>query len=232
MPGRSSADLKTKNKKGKRESIYQFYENGLAKKSSGKSKGIFVAVKTLVGQGGGTIGVTDTGRKLTDYILDAVQEQYKAETGKTISIYPVEVLADRFESEIEMYHKPLAKFLKTLDDEKQKDVNEFIDLLRNSKNPKVRNDCGQLLWQFYKEYLKTTPDIPMEAEAVLKHMVETLLAQGYEGLLLIMDEVSLFMKNRTDDQRVEDEKTLVVLSNRLAKRMPPGMDHLFRTASS
>ena len=33
-----------------------------------------------------------------------------------------------------------------------------------------------------------------------------------------MDEVSLFMKNRTDDQRVEDEKTLVVLfSNRLAK---------------
>ena len=48
-------------------------------------------------------------------------------------------------------------------------------------------------------------------------MVETLIAQGYEGLLLILDEVSLFMKNRTDDQRVEDEKTLVVLSNRLAK---------------
>jgi hypothetical protein len=209
--------LETKNKKGKRESIYQFYESGLAKKSTGKSRGIFVAVKTLVGQGGGTIGVTDSGRKLTEYVLDAVQEQYKAETGKTISIYPVEVLADRFESEIEMYHKPLAKFLKSLDDENQKEVNEFIDLLRNSKNPKVRQDCGKLLWQFYKEYLKTTPDIPLEAEAVLKHTVETLLAQGYEGLLLILDEVSLFMKNRTEEQRVEDEKTLVVLSNRLAK---------------
>ena len=36
-------------------------------------------------------------------------------------------------------------------------------------------------------------------------------------MLLILDEVSLFMKNRTDEQRVEDEKTLVVLSNRLAK---------------
>ena len=48
-------------------------------------------------------------------------------------------------------------------------------------------------------------------------MVETLIAQGYEGLLLILDEVSLFMKNRTDEQRIEDEKTLVVLSNRLAK---------------
>ena len=35
--------------------------------------------------------------------------------------------------------------------------------------------------------------------------------------MLILDEVSLFMKNRTEDQRVEDEKTLVVLSNRLAK---------------
>ena len=32
-----------------------------------------------------------------------------------------------------------------------------------------------------------------------------------------MDEVSLFMKNRTEEQRVEDAKTLVVMSNRLAK---------------
>ena len=40
----------------------------MTKKSTGKAKGIFVAVKTLVGQGGGTIGVTDTGRKLTEYI--------------------------------------------------------------------------------------------------------------------------------------------------------------------
>jgi hypothetical protein len=213
-------ELETKNKKGKRESIYQFYESGLAKKSAGKSKGIFIAVKTLVGQGGGTIGVTDTGRKLTEYILDAVQDQYHAETGKPISIYPVEVLADRFESEMDLYHKSLAKFLKDpkfFDEEEQEEVGKFIDDLRHSKNQTVRRDCGQKLWRFYKEYLKTTPDIPLEAEAVLKHMVETLLGLGYEGLLLIMDEVSLFMKNRTDDQRVEDEKTLVVLSNRLAK---------------
>ena len=96
-------------------------------------------------------------------------------------------------------------------------MDKFLDDLRNNKTQTVRRDCGQKLWRFYTEYLKITPDIPMEAEAVLKHMVETLLAEGYEGLLLIMDEVSLFMKNRTEDQRVEDEKTLVVLSNRLAK---------------
>lgn len=213
-------ELENKNKKGKRESVYQFYENGLAKKSTGKSRGVFVAVKTLVGQGGGTIGVTDTGRKLTEYILDAVQDQYHAENGKPISIYPVEVLADRFESELDLYRKSLAKFLKDpkfFDEEEQEDVEKFLDDLRNSKSQAVRRDCGQKLWRFYKEYLKTTPDIPLEAEDVLKHMVESLVAQGYEGLLLIMDEVSLFMKNRTEDQRVEDEKTLVVLSNRLAK---------------
>ncbi len=213
-------DLETRNKKGKRESIYNFYENGLARKSSGKSKGIFVAVKTLVGQGGGTIGVTDTGRKLTEYILDAVQDQYHDETGRTISVYPVEVLADRFESELDLYHKRLAKFLKDpkyFDDNERVEIDEFLDNLRNSKKPTVRRDCGQKLWDFYRKELKTTPDIPMEAEAVLKHVVETLINGGYEGLLLILDEVSLFMKNRTEDQRVEDEKTLVVLSNRLAK---------------
>ena len=60
--------------KGRRESIYQFYENGIAKKSSGQSKGIFVVVKTLVGQGGGTIGKSETGWRMTEYILDAVHE--------------------------------------------------------------------------------------------------------------------------------------------------------------
>jgi hypothetical protein len=213
-------ELETKNKKGNRESLYQFYDSGLAKKSTGKSRGIFVAVKTLVGQGGGTIGVTDTGRKLTEYILDAVQDQYHTENGKPISVYPVELLADRFEQDIERYRKDLSKFLKDpkfFDEEEQEDLEKFLQDLRSSKSPMVRRDCGQKLWRFYTQYLQVTPKLPGESEDVLKHMVETLIAQGYEGLLLILDEVSLFMKNRTDEQRIEDEKTLVVLSNRLAK---------------
>ncbi len=213
-------ELETKAKKGKRESLYQFYDSGLAKKSSGKSRGIFVAVKTLVGQGGGTVGVTDTGRKLTEYILDAVQDQYHVENGKTISVYPVEVLADRFEEDTERYRKDLGKFLKDpkfFDEEEQEDLDKFLHDLRSTKSQTVRRDCGLKLWRFYTEYLKVTPKLPGESEEVLKYMVESLLAQGYEGLLLILDEVSLFMKNRTDDQRVEDEKTLVVLTNRLAK---------------
>ena len=213
-------DLETKAKKGKRESLYQFYDAGLAKKSTGKSKGIFVAVKTLVGQGGGTIGISDTGRKLTEYILEIVQDQYHAETGKPISVYPVELLADRFEQDIERYRKDLGKFLKDprfFDEEEQEDLEKFLNDLRNNKSQTVRRDCGQKLWRFYTEYLNVRPNLPGESEEVLKHMVETLIDQGYEGLLLILDEVSLFMKNRTEEQRIEDEKTLVVLSNRLAK---------------
>ena len=82
----------------------------------------------------------------------------------------------------------------------------------------MRRDCGQKLWRFYREYLQDhaghrhgSGSSPEDTWSRLSWL------NGYEGLLLILDEVSLFMKNRTDDQRVEDEKTLVVLSNRLAK---------------
>ena len=206
--------------KGKRESIYQFWENGLQKKSTGDSKGVFVVVKTLVGQGGGTIGVTDQGRSMTEYILDAVHAQYQLENDKPISLYPVEMLADRFEAEdFDRYQKDLKKYLKDpkyFDDEEQVELDTFLDELRNGTAAQ-RKDCGDRLWQFYREYLKITPDIPAETEDVLKHMVERLLSDGYEGVFLILDEVSLFMKSRKGQQRDEDEKTLVVLSNRVAK---------------
>ena len=207
--------------KGKRETIHQFYENGIAKKSGGKSKGIFVAVKTLVGQGGGTVRVSDTGRTMTEYILDAVQEQFFAENGKTISLYPEEMLADRFMAEdFNRFKKDLAAFLKDpnyFDEEEQEDLDKFMADLRNTKKPAVRRDCGDRLWRFYRDYLKMTPQMPAESEQVLENMVRRLLAEGYDGVLLFLDEVSLFSKIRSDVQKVEDEKTLVVLSNRLAK---------------
>ena len=86
---------------------------------------------------------------------------------------------------MDLYHKRLAKFLKDpkfFDEEEQEEIDKFLDDLRNSKKPTVRRDCGQKLWRLLpKEYLKTTPDIPMEAEAVLKHMVETLIARATRG---------------------------------------------------
>ena len=206
---------------GRRESLYHFYESGLAKKSE-ESKGIFVAVKTLVGQGGGAIGISDTGKTLTEYVLDAVGEQFFLETGRSLPLYPTAILARRFleTADFDRYRRDLARFLKDpnyFDEEEQEEIEDFVADLQNNSDPAVQKDCGQRLWEFYTRYLKITPHIPTETEEVLKHMVEQLLEEGYAGLLLILDEVSLFMQNRTGEARVEDEKTLVVLSNRLAK---------------
>lgn len=209
------------NGKGKRESLYQFWEEGIKAKSSDGTKGLFVVVKTLVGAGGGTVGVTDKGQRLSEYILTAVKDQLQVELGKNVSLYPTELLADRFiKQDIERYRNDLRKFLKStqyFDEDEFEDVDDFIKDIQKNKAPEYKLSCGTKLWRFYTEFLKVRPEIAAETEEILNHMVEVILAEGYSGILLILDEVSLFMKNRDEGQRVDDEKTLVVLSNRLAK---------------
>ena len=215
------ADKEKKAGRGKRESLYRFWEEGIEGKSSKGSKGIFVVVKTLVGTGGGTVGVSDKGEPLAKYILDAVKEQLQAELGKNVSLFPVELLADRFLShDLERYRNDLKKFLKDpqyFDEDEFEDLDGFIRDIQQNRSPEYKLSCGNKLWRFYDEYLRVQPQIAAETEDVLSHMVETVLAEGYRGILLVLDEVSLFMKNRDENQRTEDEKTLVVLSNRLAK---------------
>jgi hypothetical protein len=215
------SEKEKKSGRGKRETLYRFWEEGLEAKSSKGNKGIFVIVKTLVGTGGGTIGLNDKGQRLTEYILEAAKEQIQLEIGKNISLYPVELLADRFLNEdLERYRNDLRKFLKDLkyfEEDEFEDVDNFIRDIQQNKSPDYKLSCGNKLWRFYTEYLKVQPHIAAESEEILKHMVNTILAEGYSGVLLVLDELSLFMKNRDESQRIEDEKTLVVLSNRLAK---------------
>ncbi len=211
----------TKAGRGRRESLYQFWEEGLKAKSNNGKKGIFVIAKTLVGTGGGTIGKADDTQRLANYILDAAREQLLLELGKNISLYPVEILADRFMSEDYVrYRDELKKFLRDrhfFEEDELEDVDDFIRELQSNKAPEYKRSCGDKLWRFYDEYLKMRPHLETETEDVLKHMVEAIMAEGYSGVLLILDEVSIFMKNRNEEQRVDDEQTLVVLSNRLAK---------------
>jgi len=206
--------------RGKRDFLYRFWEEGLQAKSA-NSKGIFVIVKTLVGSGGGTVGYSDSGRRLSEYILDAAKEQLQKELGKNLSLYPVELLADRFMGEdLNRYRNDLRKFLQDprfFDEDEFQDVDDFLREIQEDRHPKYKLSCGNKLWRFYTEYLKVQPQIEAESEEILRHMVETILDQGYSGVLLLLDEVSLFMKDRTDVQRDDDEKTLVVLSNRLTK---------------
>lgn len=207
--------------RGKRESLYRFWEEGLAAKSSNGKKGIFVIVKTLVGAGGGVVGLDAQGRRLTEYIIEAAKEQIQIELGKNISLYPTELLADRFVAEdLERYRNDLKKFLKDpnyFNDDEFEELNDFIREIKENKTPEYKRSCGNKLWRFYTEYLKVQPHIAAESEDILKHLIEAIMAEGYSGVLLVLDEVSLFMKNRDDAQRADDEKTLVVLSNRLAK---------------
>ncbi len=207
--------------RGRRESLYQFWEEGLKAKSSNGKRGIFVIAKTLVGTGGGTVGKADDTQRLVNYILDAAREQLLLELGKNISLYPVEILADRFMSQdYARYRDDLRKFLQDrrfFEEDEFEDVDDFIRELQSNKAPEYKRSCGEKLWRFYDEYLKMRPHLETETEDVLKRMVEAIMAEDYSGILLILDEVSLFMKNRSDEQRVDDEQTLVVLSNRLAK---------------
>lgn len=207
--------------KGKRESLYQFWEDGLERKSGGDKRGVFVIVRTLVGTGGGTVGMADKGQKLTDYIIESAKEQLQIETGRNISLYPAELLADRFiKQDLDRYRGDLRKFLRSpqfFAEDEFEDVDDFIRDIQQNKSPEYKRSCGNKLWRFYDEYLQVRPQVAAEPEAVLKHMVETILAEGYSGVLLVLDEVSLFMKNRDEEQRTDDEQTLVVLANRLAK---------------
>ncbi|MBI2939062.1 MAG: hypothetical protein HYY04_01385 [Chloroflexi bacterium] len=233
------AEKERKAGRGRREWLYRFWEEGLAAKSSGgqsgilgvaqegkrgrgeTGKGIFVIVKTLVGAGGGAIGLGDAGRRLTEYILDAAREQLQLEIGKNLSLYPAELLADRFVAEdLDRYRADLRRFLRDprfFEVDEFQDVDEFIRTIQENRSPEYKRSCGNKLWRFYTEYLKVQPHVAAETEEILKHLVETILAEGYSGVLLILDEVSLFTKNRGEDQRTDDEQTLVVLANRLAR---------------
>ena len=208
--------------RGKRESLYQFWEDGLQAKST-KQKGIFVIVKTLVGAGGGTVGLTDKGQRLTEYILDAANEQIQVELGKNLSLYPTELLADRFINEdLDRYRADLRKFLRDprfFEEDEFEEVDSFLKDIQDNKSPEYKRSCGNKLWRFYDEYLRVLPILDSDLEDILAHMVRAILAEGYSGVLLLLDEISLFMKDRDDKQRSEDETTLVVLSNRFREQI-------------
>ncbi len=207
--------------RGKRESLYRFWEEGLKAKGEQGKRGILVVVKTLVGAGGGPVGLGGRGSRLSEYILDAAKDQLQLELGKNVSLYPAELLADRFVKEdLDRYRRDLGQFLRDrryFAEDEFEDVDAFIKDIQANATPEYKKSCGNKLWRFYTEYLRVKPDIPAENEDILRHLVKTALDEGYSGVLVVLDEVSLFMKNRTDDERADDEKALVVLANRLAK---------------
>lgn len=206
--------------RGRRESLYRFWEEGLRDKSGNGKRGIFVITETLVGASGDRVGLSG-GKRLINHILEAAREQLYAELGKNISLYPVEILADRFlQGDLDLYRERLSKFLndpRFFEPDERENLTDFLATLQSNKAPAYKLNCGNKLWRFYTECLNVTPNVEADQESILKSMVEAILAEGYSGVLLILDEVSIFMKSRSDLERQDDEATLVTLSNRLAK---------------
>ena len=214
------AQKEQKSGRGKRESLHRFWEEGLEAKSTG-SKGIFVITKTLVGSGGARVGSSGSGGRLVEYILDEAKEQLQKEIGKSVSLYPVELLADRFlREDLDLYRNSLKDFLKDpcfFEEDEFEDIDEFLKEIQDDRSPDYKKSCGDKLWRFFEEKLGMRPKIEAELEEILEHAVRAIMAEGYSGVLLLLDEISNFMQNRTEAQRIDDEKTLIVLSNRLTR---------------
>jgi hypothetical protein len=138
----------------------------------------------------------------------------------TVTILGQKLWHSTIKEDLDRYRTDLKKFLRNPDywaEDEFIDIDEFIRDIQENRSPEYKRSCGDKLWRFYTDFLKVRPDIPAESEDILKHLVRIILAEGYSGVLFLLDEVSLFMKDRSESLRSDDEKTLVVLSNRLAK---------------
>jgi hypothetical protein len=203
-----------------KEDNSETYTRGSLEGKSGKrQRGIFFVAKNLAGSGSDAGGINDQSFLMSELILGAAKQQLQLETGKNISLFPAELLADKFVSEdLDRYSNDLEKFLKHPKYFKEDDfenVKYFVHEIQENKTPCCKMHCGNRLWRFYKEYLNFEPHIPTEPEQIFKHLVETILEEGFSRVFLNIGGVSEFMKNRSEELRRDDEETLDVLSNRL-----------------
>ena len=167
-----AAALEKERAAGRGKSIYAFWENGLQDKST-TSRGIFVISRTLIGHGG------KSGGRLVDIILRSAKEQIQKELGKNISLYPAELLSERFlHGDLERYKTDLGRFLRDprfFAEDEQESLDEFLKKLQD---PGYKESCGNKLWRFYDEYLRVLPILDSDLEDILAHIVRAILADG------------------------------------------------------
>ncbi|MFQ6041089.1 MAG: hypothetical protein ACE5PV_09555 [Candidatus Poribacteria bacterium] len=197
--------------RGKRDSLFHlFSERMMAKQSDGR-RGIFPIVITLVGAGGTSGDVEIRGKKLHDYIFEEAQRQFRLETEKILPLYPTELLAKRFlERDVKLYADELKEFL-----EYQVEGYTYETFLEGlSANSR---QAGGVLWQFYQDALEVNPQIPADKKDIFEHLTECLLDEGYQGMLVVLDEVSEFRKRHSDKDQADIEDTLLILAHHLPR---------------
>lgn len=171
---------------------------------------IFPVVFSLEGVGG------TQQKKLEDFILDAAQEMFGLREGKPLAVYPEEHLAKLFLNQhLKNLKDDLRAFLADKRLMRGLPTYQYDDLIAALKRPEAQRDAGRLLYAFYR-HKDLSPNVPTERGERLNRAVKDILDAGYEGILIVIDEMSEYLR-RAVTFNADDEDTLLMLSNSLAK---------------
>lgn len=195
--------------KGKRESLANDGFRGL------KDKLVFPIAISLAGAGGSVVGSDRAGNPLIDYILNSARSTYEDFTGKPLRAFPDEILADHFmQNHTRGQEADLGDWLREQAAQGSTSADSY-DAFRELYEASP-HDAGKLLWRFAEETRALATDqIPTDPRAVLTHLVDSILAEGFEGVLVVLDEVSEFLNRSSDLSR--DEDVLICLSELLPR---------------
>jgi hypothetical protein len=174
------------------------------------AKKIFPVIFTLEGKGGGQQ------KRLSDFVLEEARRMFELRTGRPLAVTAAHDLAAWYLQEGRSdYEKSLKDFVgnKRLMDPLPK-FDGYADWMTALQNPASVEDAAEVLRAFlsHKGMDRRTKT---EQGELLENAFRHILANGYDGILIIIDEMSEYM-GRTKHAN-EDEDTLLVLSNTLAK---------------
>jgi hypothetical protein len=172
-------------------------------------KKIFPIVFSLEGVGGAQQS------KLEDFILEEAQRTFALREGKPLAVYPEEHLAALFLKEHQKIFKDnLRTFLADKRLMRGLPRYDYDELIAALKKPESQKDAGRLLMAFYR-HENLVPQVPVERGQRLSRMTQDVFEAGYEGILVVIDEMSEYLR-RAVQFNAEDEDCLLTLSNTLA----------------
>jgi hypothetical protein len=180
------------------------------------SKKIFPIIFTLEGKGGG-----GTENRLVDFVLTEARNVFEDRTGKPLAVTPAHHLAEWYLREgLRDFETSLKAFIgnKRLMDELPK-FDSYNALMTALHDPVAVEDAATVLRAFLRQK-QVRIETKTEPVELLESAFNHILSSGYDGILVVMDEMSEYM-NRTKYGN-DDEDCLLTLSSVLAKgkRMP------------
>lgn len=169
---------------------------------------VFPIVFSLEGCGG------TEGRTLVDFVLSEAQDTFALRQGRPLAVYREEHLARLFLKEHQaVFRDPLRTFLADERLMRGLPAYQYDELIAALKNPDGQRDAGRVLLAFYR-HQKLDPQVPTEPGERLERAVRDILESGYQGVLVVIDEMSEYLR-RTPQANAADEDCLLLLSNTL-----------------